>query len=93
MRYGYFLVQIVSKDQTLLRRITTNPKIRDGKPIVRGQVLTVEQVLTQLVEGSNYEEVLAAHPGLEQEDILACLDYARRLVATVRLDGLDTGFE
>jgi uncharacterized protein (DUF433 family) len=83
----------VSKERNLLKRITANPELFDGKPIVRGQVLTVEQVLMLLVEGSTFGDVLTAYPGLEQEDILACLDYARRLVATVRLDGLDTGFE
>jgi uncharacterized protein (DUF433 family) len=68
-------------DAQLLERITFNPAIFGGKPIVRGMRLAVEHVLGMLAAGADFEELLAAYEFLEREDILACLEYARRSVA------------
>lgn len=70
----------------LLARITTNPAIFTGKPIVRGRRLAVEHVLAMLAAGDATEDLLAAYPWLEREDILACLAYARRVVGHERVD-------
>ena len=67
-------------DADFLARITCNPKILGGKPIVRGHRLAVEHVLEMLAAGDTEEEILAAHPWLERDDIHACLLYAARTV-------------
>lgn len=74
-------------DETkLLERITVNPAIFGGKPIVRGRRLAVEHVLGMLAAGDNAQEILAAYPWLELDDIRACLAYAHRLVAHERIE-------
>lgn len=70
----------------LLDRITINPSIFGGKPIIRGRRLAVEHVLGMLAAGDTFETLLAAHPWLEREDVQACLAYARRLVAHARVE-------
>ena len=76
-------------DETkLLERITLNPKIFGGKPIIRGHRLAVEHVLGMLAAGDAPEIILGGYPWLEPEDIQACLVYARRLVAHERIEPL-----
>jgi uncharacterized protein (DUF433 family) len=65
----------------LLERITVNPEIFGGKPIIRGRRLAVEHVLGMLAAGDSPETVLEGYPWLEPDDIRACLAYAHRLVA------------
>jgi len=72
----------------LLERITINPKIFGGKPIIRGRRLAVEHVLGMLAAGDTQETILEGYPWLEVEDIRACLIYARRLVAHERIEPL-----
>ncbi len=61
------------KDEELLRRITYNPAIFGGKPIIRGMRIAVEHILGMLAAGSTVEELLREYPFLEKEDIQACL--------------------
>lgn len=75
-------------EQQLLERITVNPQIFGGKPIVRGRRLAVEHILGMLAAGDTVETLLAAYPWLEWEDIQACLIYARRLVSHERVEPL-----
>ena len=75
-------------EQKLLERITVNPQIFGGKPIVRGRRLAVEHVLGMLAAGDTVETLLSAYPWLEREDIQACLIYARRLVSHERVEPL-----
>jgi uncharacterized protein (DUF433 family) len=76
-------------DETkLLERITVNPKIFGGKPIIRGRRLAVEHMLGMLAAGDTPEIILSGYPWLELEDIQACLVYARRLVAHERIEPL-----
>jgi len=75
-------------DECLLARITVNPKIFGGKPIIRGRRLAVEHILSLLAAGDNWETILAGYPWLEKEDIRACLVYARRLVGHERVEPL-----
>lgn len=72
----------------LIDRITANPAIFGGKPIVRGRRLAVEHVLSMLAAGDGIEDLLAEYPWLEREDIQACLLYAERLVARERVQPL-----
>ena len=73
-------------EKLLLDRITCDPKIFGGKPIVRGRRLAVEHVLGMLAAGDDIETILAGYAWLEREDVLACLVYARRLVGHERVE-------
>ncbi len=75
-------------EKRLLERITFNPKIFGGKPIIRGHRLAVEHVLAMLAAGDTPEIILEGYPWLEQEDIQACLAYAHKLVAHERVEPL-----
>ncbi len=57
-------------------RITTDPKVLVGKPIVRGTRIAVEFIVELLAEGWTYEDVLRNYPQLTVEDIQAALGYA-----------------
>ena len=75
-------------ENRLLQRITVNPKIFGGKPIIRGRRLAVEHILGMLAAGDTIETILEGYPWLEQEDIQACLVYARRMVGHERIETL-----
>jgi uncharacterized protein (DUF433 family) len=75
-------------EKTLLTRITVNPAIFGGKPIIRGRRLAVEHLLGMLAAGDTPETILEGYPWLEPEDIQACLVYARRLVSHERVEPL-----
>ena len=77
-------------EKRLLERITVNPKIFGGKPIIRGRRLAVEHVLGMLAAGDTAETILQGYDWLEAEDIQACLVYARRLVGHERVEPLLT---
>ncbi|MHC4251139.1 MAG: DUF433 domain-containing protein [Planctomycetota bacterium] len=74
----------------LLERITVNPAIFGGKPVIRGRRLAVEHVLGMLAAGDSSEDILAAYPWLEPDDIRACLAYARRVVGHERIEPFPT---
>ena len=74
------------EENRLLERITVNPKIFGGKPIIRGRRLAVEHVLGMLAAGDTPEIILGGYPWLEMDDIKACLVYAHRLVSHERVE-------
>jgi uncharacterized protein (DUF433 family) len=63
-------------DQELLERITLNPKVLAGKPVIKGTRLSVEFILNLLAHGATAGEILEEYQGLKQEDISACLLFA-----------------
>jgi uncharacterized protein (DUF433 family) len=65
----------------LLSRITTSPEIFGGKPIIRGMRISVELILSLLAQGEAIESILEDYPDLERDDIRACLEYARAIIA------------
>ena len=73
-------------EQQLLERITVNPAIFGGKPIIRGKRLAVEHVLGMLAAGNTPETILQGYDWLEADDVQACLVYAHKLVAHERID-------
>ena len=75
-------------DTELLRRITADPVIFGGKPIIRGLRISVELVLSLLAQGETVEAILDDYPGLEAEDIRACLAYAHAVIAHDSLDAV-----
>ena len=72
----------------LLERITINPGIFGGKPIIRGRRLAVEHILAMLAAGDTPEILLEEYDWLEIEDIRACQWYAYRLAAHERVEPL-----
>jgi uncharacterized protein (DUF433 family) len=68
-------------EKEVLNRITINPKICHGKPVVRSMRWPVEVVLDMLSSGMSKEEILKDHPELESQDIQACLQYAKLSVS------------
>ena len=72
----------------LLERITINPKIFGGKPIIRGHRIAVEHVLGMLAAGDTPDTILSGYRWMEPEDIQACLVYAHRLVGHERVEPL-----
>jgi uncharacterized protein (DUF433 family) len=58
--------------------IESNPKIMFGKPVIKGTRITVELILGKIAEGVSVDEILASYPHLTREQILACVDFARK---------------
>ena len=71
----------MQNEQELLDRITVNPKIFGGKPIIRGMRIAVEHIMGMLAAGDTPEIILEQYSFLEPEDIQACIIYAYRAVA------------
>ena len=55
------------------QRITNDPAIRSGKPIIRGTRITVADVLEFLASGMSVQEVLSNFPNITEDDVQACL--------------------
>ncbi len=68
--------------QELLARVTLNPTVMVGKPVIRGTRLTVEYVLNLLAQGATTNEILEEYDGLAPEDIQACLLFASKSLAS-----------
>jgi len=62
-------------------RIEINPDIMFGKPLIKNTRITVEQVLRKLSGGMTIEEIIADHPHLKREDILAAQEFAADYIA------------
>jgi uncharacterized protein (DUF433 family) len=66
-------------------RIILDPSVLAGKPVVRGTRISVDLVLELLASGWNESAILHEYPGLEREDILACIRYAQEIVRDERV--------
>lgn len=65
--------------EELMQRVTIEPGKCGGKPCLRGLRIRVTDVLALLASGASHAEILEDYPDLEEEDILAALQYASRL--------------
>ena len=65
-------------DKQLLERITLDPQVMVGKPVIKGTRLTVEYILNLLAHGATTREIVEEYDGLTQADIQACLLFATR---------------
>ena len=73
----------------LLERISVDPEICHGKPCIRGHRIWVSLIVDLLADGMTVEQVIAQDPGLEPDDVRACMAFAaemtrERIVATGR---------
>jgi uncharacterized protein (DUF433 family) len=66
-------------------RITMNPDVLVGKPVIKGTRLSVEFIVGLLAQGWSVEDVLAEYDHIAREDVLACLAYAHQLLAEEKL--------
>jgi len=62
---------------TLMDRIELNPKVCNGKPVIKGTRIPVSVILEQIAEGESWNALLAGYPELNKEDIQAAVLYAR----------------
>jgi uncharacterized protein (DUF433 family) len=63
-------------ENQLVERITLNPRVMTGKPVIRGTRLTVGYILNLLGHGATVTDILEEYEGLAPEDIQACLLFA-----------------
>ncbi|MDD5673858.1 MAG: DUF433 domain-containing protein [Chitinivibrionales bacterium] len=61
-------------------RISCNPDIMLGKPVIKGTRIPVEVLLRKLSESATFDELLMAYPHLKREDILAVLSYSADVI-------------
>ena len=61
-------------------RITFNPNILAGKPIIKGTRISVEFILEMLSSGMSISEIIKEYPHLEREDVLAAIEYAAKTI-------------
>ncbi|MGZ8842019.1 MAG: DUF433 domain-containing protein [Pyrinomonadaceae bacterium] len=66
-------------------RITVNPEILVGKPVIKDTRLAVEFIIELLAQGWSEEDVLRNYPGLTSDDIKACLSYAGEMIKSERV--------
>jgi len=69
------------KEKELLSRITINPQVIVGKPVIKGTRLTVQFILNLLAQGMTTQEIVQEYNKLTKEDIFACLTFARDTLA------------
>ena len=65
---------------TLLSRITIDPNICHGKPVVRGLRYPVESLLEYLAGGDSIEDLVEEFPDLQRDDVLACIEFAAQSI-------------
>ncbi|OGA31788.1 MAG: hypothetical protein A3G80_07075 [Betaproteobacteria bacterium RIFCSPLOWO2_12_FULL_62_13b] len=68
-------------DEQLWQRITMDPKVMVGKPVIRGTRVPVELIVRMLAQGIPEGDILREYPRLQPEDIRAALTYAARVLA------------
>jgi uncharacterized protein (DUF433 family) len=75
---------MAEKQQTYKDRITTNPAVMVGKPVVKGTRIPVERVVAHLANNPDLTDLFAAYPELTVADVKACLQYAHHAVEEKR---------
>jgi len=68
------------RNEDLLERITVDPKVMVGKPVIHGTRIPVALILKMLGQGIPVEEILREYPRLERVDIEAAITYAAHVV-------------
>lgn len=66
--------------ESLGNRITVDPAILGGKPVIRRKRIAVQTILEFLAAGDSVDEILDQYPSLEREDVYACLKFASSIL-------------
>ena len=66
-------------------RISLDPDVLVGKPVIRGTRLAVEFVIGLMADGWTEADILENYPGVTHDDIIACLTYARDALSSERV--------
>jgi Uncharacterized conserved protein len=61
-------------------RITSNPEILRGKPIIKGTRISVEFIMELVADGASRDDIVSAYPHLTKEDIEQAIRYASRFL-------------
>jgi uncharacterized protein (DUF433 family) len=85
VKYYLLVKSVINSMNELLTRITQIPGQCGGRPCIRGMRIRVSDILEMLAENITVSEILEDFPGLEPEDIQACLIFAARRTDFVRL--------
>jgi uncharacterized protein (DUF433 family) len=75
---------MADEQRTYKDRITINPAVMVGKPVVKGTRIPVERVVAHLANNPDLTDLFAAYPELTVEDVKACLQYAHHAVEEKR---------
>jgi uncharacterized protein (DUF433 family) len=70
---------------TWQERITADPKVLVGKPVIKGSRLAVEFIIDLLAQGWTEQQLLDNYPGITHDDISACLHYAGHVLKSERV--------
>ena len=71
------------KEFELLERITMNPDPTNGKPVIRGTTITVEEILGLMGQDVSILEILGQHSTISDQDIRACLLFAQKVIEDI----------
>jgi uncharacterized protein (DUF433 family) len=66
-------------------RITMDPAVLTGKPVIRGTRLAVALIIDLLAQGWSEDDILRNYPGIERADVRACLAYASAILHAERV--------
>jgi uncharacterized protein (DUF433 family) len=66
-------------------RVTLDPEVLAGKPVIRGTRLSVEFVIGLMADGWSEADILASYPGITHDDVIACLAYARDTLSSEKV--------
>jgi uncharacterized protein (DUF433 family) len=68
------------KGMAYMNRIELNPRVCNGRPVIKGTRIPVSVILEQIADGDSWDTVLSNYPEMKKEDIQAALIYARESI-------------
>jgi uncharacterized protein (DUF433 family) len=66
---------MTTRKDRILERISINPKVCCGKPVIKGTRIWVSLILDLLAAGDTVDDILKDYPHITREDVLACIAY------------------
>jgi uncharacterized protein (DUF433 family) len=66
-------------------RITLDPAVLAGKPVIRGTRLSVQFVIGLMADGWKEADIMTNYPGITHDDVMACLAYARDTLSSEKV--------
>ena len=76
---------------TIMERIELNPKVCNGKPVIKGTRIPISVILEQIAQGESWDDLLKGYPELKKDDIKAALLYVRASLDHTEVSGKDKG--